>query len=123
MPTNYALIQALEKYHHFLGDGFTAPVPQLNGQQLNMSQIAMMIADRLVGLYRQDENGNIPAMRSETPFTNTEKPLYNFYEYFHAETGQGLGSSHQTGWTGLLANLVMRQYQRDIPVRGKEHKS
>jgi hypothetical protein len=118
MPTNYALIQALEKYHHFLGPGFTTRVPQRNDEQLNMQEIARMIADRLVGLYRQDENNNIPAMRSESPFTNSEELLYNFYEYFHAETGQGLGSAHQTGWTGLLANLVMRKYQRDIPVRG-----
>jgi len=122
MPTNYALIQALEKYHRFLGDGFTAPVPQLDGQQLNMRQIATMIAKRLVGLYRQDENGQIPAMRNDVPYTGSDKPLYNFYEYFHAETGQGLGSAHQTGWTGLLANLVMRQYQRDIPIRGTERK-
>ena len=123
MPTNYALIQALEKYHHFLGEGFTTPVPQLDGQQLNMREIAMLIADRLVGLYRQDDTNNIPAMRCDTPFTNSDPPLYNFYEYFHAETGQGLGSSHQTGWTGLLANLVMRQYQRDIPVSGKKDPS
>jgi hypothetical protein len=118
MPTNYALIQALEKYHHFLGDNFTAPVPQLDGQPLNMRQIAAMIAGQLVGLYRQDENGKIPAMRNDVPFTGSNEPLHNFYEYFHAETGRGLGSAHQTGWTGLLANLVMRQYQRDIPVRG-----
>ena len=123
MPTNYALIQALEKYHHFLGPGFTTHVPQRNDEQLNMQEIARMIADRLVGLYRQDENNNIPAMRSESPFTNSEELLYNFYEYFHAETGQGLGSAHQTGWTGLLANLVMRRYQRDIPVRGAEPES
>jgi hypothetical protein len=62
-------------------------------------------------------------MRCDSPFTNSDPPLYNFYEYFHAETGQGLGSSHQTGWTGLLANLVMRQYQRDIPVTGKKDPS
>ena len=123
MPTNYALIQALEKYHHFLGDGFTAPVPQLDGQQLNMREIAILITDRLVGLYRRDDTNNIPAMRNEAPFTNSHPPLYNFYEYFHAETGQGLGSSHQTGWTGLLANLVMRQYQHDIPVSGKKDHS
>jgi hypothetical protein len=123
MPTNYALIQALEKYHHFLGNGFTAPVPQLDGQQLNMRQIAALIARHLVGLYRQDEDSNIPAMRAAAPFTSNDKPLYNFYEYFHAETGQGLGSAHQTGWTGLLANLVMRQYQRDIPIRGMERKT
>jgi hypothetical protein len=118
MPTNYALIQALEKYHRFLGDGFTAPVPQLNGQALNMRQIATMIADRLVSLYRRDANGSIPAMRGDAPSTGSDEPLYNFYEYFHAENGKGLGAAHQTGWTGLLANLVMREYQRDIPVRG-----
>jgi len=123
MPTNYALIQALEKYHHFLGDEFTVAVPQLDGKQLNMRQLAAMIAKHLVALYRQDENGDIPAMRNASPFTNSEQPLYTFYEYFHAESGQGLGSSHQTGWTGLLANLVMRQYQRDIPVRGKTDKT
>ena len=123
MPTNYALIQALEKYHHFLGPSFTTRVPQRNNEQLNMQEIARMIADRLVGLYRKDENSNIPAMRGESPFTNSEELLYNFYEYFHAETGQGLGSAHQTGWTGLLANLVMRKYQRDIPVRGAEPES
>ena len=121
MPTNYALIQALEKYHRFLGDGFTAPVPQLNGQALNMRQIATMIADRLVSLYRRDANGSIPAMRGDAPFAGSDEPLYNFYEYFHAENGQGLGAAHQTGWTGLLANLVMREYQRDIPVRGTGH--
>jgi len=118
MPTNYALIQALEKYHRFLGDGFTVPVPQRNGQSLHMREIAAMIAGHLAGLYRQDENGNIPAMRNDAPFTGGKEPLYNFYEYFHAETGRGLGSAHQTGWTGLIANLVMRQYQRDIPIRG-----
>ena len=123
MPTNYALIQALEKYHQFMGDEFTTPVPQLDGQQLNMREIATMLSERLVRLYRQDGNDNIPAMRAEAPFTGSNKELYNFYEYFHAETGRGLGSAHQTGWTGLLANLGMRQYQRDIPIRAMGNKS
>ncbi len=122
MPTNYALIQALEKYHQFLGDGFTAPVPQLDGQALNMREIATMIADRLVDLYRSNDAGVIPAMRNAGPYARHDPRLYNFYEYFHAETGQGLGAAHQTGWTGLLANLVMRRYWRDIPVRGTEPK-
>lgn len=117
IPTNYALIQALEKYHQFLGDTFTTPVPQLDGQQLNMREITTLLADRLVSLYRQDDTQKIPAMHNQQPFTGRQQTLYNFYEYFHAETGQGLGSAHQTGWTGLLANLVMRQYQRDIPVK------
>lgn len=123
MPTNYSLIQALEKYHRFLGDGFTVPVPQLNGEVLNMRQIAVLIAKQLVELYRKDSNGKIPAMRNEAPYGTGDELLYNFYEYFHAETGRGLGAAHQTGWSGLLANLVMRQYQRDIPVRGTGHES
>ena len=123
MPTNYALIQALEKYHHFLGDNFTIDVAQQDSEQLTLREIARLIAERLVKLYCQDDNGNIPAMRADSPFTNNKESLYNFYEYFHAESGQGLGAAHQTGWTGLLANLVMRKYQRDIPVRGRYDKS
>ncbi len=118
IPTNYLLIQALEKYHQFLGDNFSAPVPQLDGQALNLRQIATLIADRLVGLYRRDEQGRIPAMPQDAPPYGDDPPLYNFHEYFHAETGQGLGAAHQTGWSALIANLVMRQYQRDIPVSG-----
>lgn len=118
LPTNYALIQALEKYHRFLGDGFTVPVPQLDGQPLHLREVATLISERLSALYRRDDDGRIPAMPDHPVFDGKGEPLYNFYEYFHAETGQGLGAAHQTGWTGLLANLVMRRYHRDIPVRG-----
>ena len=118
MPTNYALIQALEKYHRFLGDDFTVAVPCLNNQKLSLAQIANLIADRLVNLYRRDEHQQIPAMRNKLSGLDDsfeEQQLYTFYEYFHAETGQGLGAAHQTGWTGLIANLVMRKYRKDIP--------
>ncbi|MEW8332351.1 MAG: glucosidase [Candidatus Thiodiazotropha sp.] len=118
LPTNYALVQALEKFHRFLGDEFTYPVPCLDGQKLTLREIATLISERLVDLYRRDGQGNIPALRRDSPFQTDEswRHLNLFYEYFHAETGQGLGACHQTGWTGLLANLVMRRYRKDIPV-------
>lgn len=117
LPTNYSLIQALEKYYRYLGPNFTLSVPCLNDRELNLREIATLLADRLVALYRRDENNVIPAMQQDAPFQDDPnwKDLYLFYEYFHADTGQGLGAAHQTGWTALLANLVMRQYRWDIP--------
>jgi hypothetical protein len=118
IPTNYALVQALEKFHRFLGDDFKYESPNLPGQSYTLQDIATLISERLVDLYRRDPDGRIPALRRDSPFQSDEawSHLNLFYEYFHAETGQGLGAAHQTGWTGLLANLVMRRYRKDIPV-------
>jgi hypothetical protein len=118
IPTNYALIQAIEKFHRFLGDGFKYEVPALSDAPLTLRDIATLISERLVNLYRRDSDERVPALRRDSPFQTEEawRDLRLFYEYFHAETGQGLGAAHQTGWTGLLANLVMRRYRKDIPV-------
>jgi len=108
----------LEKFHRFLGDGYTVPVPCLDDRRLTLKEIATLIAERLVDLYRPGSNGEPrPALASQPPFHDDPhwQDLLLFYEYFHADTGQGLGAAHQTGWTGLLANLVMRQFRRDIP--------
>ncbi|MFO1372117.1 MAG: glucosidase [Candidatus Competibacteraceae bacterium] len=117
MPTNYSLIQALEKFHRFLGDDFTIAVPCLDHRELNLREIANLLAERLVNLYRRDNDGRIPAMKPDSPFQHDPhwRDFHLFYEYFHGDTGQGLGAAHQTGWTGLLANLVLRRYRRDIP--------
>jgi hypothetical protein len=116
MPTNYSLVQAIEKFHRFLGPNFTVSVPCMGGEHLNLKQIANLLSLRLVNLYHRDENGLIPALRRDSPFQTDEawSDLSFYYEYFHSETGQGLGASHQTGWTGLLANLVMRHYEKDV---------
>ncbi|MCG7946383.1 MAG: glucosidase, partial [Candidatus Thiodiazotropha taylori] len=118
IPTNYALIQAIEKFHRFLGDEFKYEVPALSDEPLTLRDIATLISERLVNLYRRDGDERVPALRRDSPFQTEEawRDLSLFYEYFHAETGQGLGAAHQTGWTGLLANLVMRRYRKDIPV-------
>jgi hypothetical protein len=117
MPTNFLLVQALEKYHRFLGEDYKVPVPCLEGRRLTLKEISTLISERLVDLYRRDQTGRIRAHPPGSPFQSDPywKNLYLFYEYFHGETGQGLGASHQTGWTGLIANLVMRRYRTDIP--------
>ena len=117
MPTNYSLIQALEKYHRYLGNDFKVKVPCLNNAELTLQDVAKLISERLVNLFRRNETGRIPAMPENSPFQYETywKDLLLFNEYFHGETGLGLGSMHQTGWTGLVANLVARHYREDVP--------
>ena len=75
-----------------------------------LSEVAQLLAERVVSLYRRDETGIAPAMQAQAQFRSDPhwRDLLLFYEYFHAETGQGLGACHQTGWTGLIANLLLR---------------
>ena len=117
LPVNYVLIQSIEKLHRFLGDEFTFAVPCLGGERLTLNGIANLIAERVANIYRRGADGVVPAMQSQPPFRTGPywRDLLLFYEYFHAETGQGLGASHQTGWTGLIANLVLRHYRKEIP--------
>lgn len=117
MPVNYTLVQSIEKFHRFLGDAYRVPVPCLGGRELTLKEIATLIADRLVSLYRPDGAGRRPVYCTQPNFHEDPhwRDLLLFYEYFHADTGQGLGAAHQTGWTGLLANLVMRRHRTDIP--------
>ncbi|MGA8158654.1 MAG: glucosidase [Rhodoplanes sp.] len=117
LPVNYMLIQSIEKFHRFLGDEFTVAVPCLDNRRLTLNGVANLLAERVANLYRRNGDGIVPAMQSQPPFRADPhwRDLLLFYEYFHAETGQGLGASHQTGWTGLIANLVLRHYRKDIP--------
>jgi hypothetical protein len=117
MPTNYVLVQAIERYYRFLGGSFKIQVPCLGNQEMNLNEISKLISDRLVSMFRRGANGRIPALPDNSPFQTDAawKDLLLFNEYFHGETGLGLGAMHQTGWTGLVANLVQRRYRSDIP--------
>jgi hypothetical protein len=116
LPTNYALILALEKFHRFLGDGFTVSAPGLGTKALTLNEVVACLARRMTQLYRPDGSGRLPAFAADSPwqFDPDWREHMLFFEYFHGDNGQGLGAAHQTGWTGLLANLVMRCHNYDI---------
>ncbi|MEO8159373.1 MAG: glucosidase [Betaproteobacteria bacterium] len=124
MPTNYMLVQAIEKYHRYLGDDFTIEVPCMQGARMNLKEIATLLSERLVNLFRRDTMGRVPAFAEDSPLQSDPhwRDLLLFNEYFHGETGQGLGASHQTGWTGLVANLVFRRYRTEIPAFWNEQR-
>ncbi len=110
MPINYSILQALTKFHRYLGTGFTVSAPSLGQGELNLRQVADAISERIIGLFRQDGSGRVPSIPHQEPFQGPGwQDLRLFHEYFHGETGQGLGAAHQTGWTGLVANLIKRR--------------
>jgi hypothetical protein len=108
MQINYLLIEALERYHHFYGDGFTMEFPTGSGRRLTLVQISRELSRRLVSLFLPNGGGRRPALGMEARFVSDPhwKDLLWFHEYFHGETGQGLGASHQTGWTALVTRLI-----------------
>jgi hypothetical protein len=86
--------------------------------EMNLREIATLISERLVNIFRRDKGTRlIPAFPVDSPyqFDPHWRELLQFYEYFHGNTGVGLGASHQTGWTGLVANLVTRKHRQEIP--------
>lgn len=93
-------------------------VPGLDNRELNLNEISILISERLSNIFRRNKEGLIPAFSQDSPFQNDPhwKDLRLFNEYFHGETGRGLGVAHQTGWIGLVANLISRHYRKDIPV-------
>jgi hypothetical protein len=117
MPTNYMLVQAIEKYHRYLGDSFTVTAPCLGGARINLKEVATLISERLVNIFRRGADNCVPAFPADSPLQCDPywRDLLIFNEYFHGESGQGLGAAHQTGWTGLVANLVFRRYRTEIP--------
>ncbi len=108
-PLNYLLIEALERYHHFYGDAFTMEFPTGSGHQLTLQAIADNLAQRLNQLFLPDpQTGQRPTHGADPRYASDPhwKDLVLFYEYFHGETGAGLGASHQTGWTALTTRLL-----------------
>lgn len=107
-PINYLLIDALKRYHAFYQDRFKVEFPTGSGRELNLLEVARQLEGRLVSLFKRGPDGQVAAMPDLCQKEPTE--LWNeellFHEYFHAETGKGLGASHQTGWTALVARCL-----------------
>ncbi|HEY3326687.1 MAG TPA: glucosidase [Novimethylophilus sp.] len=108
-PVNFLLIETLMKFQQFLGDNFKVEVPCMDNREMTLREVSCLLADRVAGVFRRDENGRIPAFAADSPYQSDPhwRDLLLFNEYYHGETGQGLGAAHQTGWTGLVANLLL----------------
>ena len=108
-PINFLLIETLRVYHRFLGDDFTVEFPTGDGDELTLAEVADELADRLIAIFRKGPDGRRPVLG--TYRLPQDDPAWHdlipFHEYFHGDTGAGLGASHQTGWTGLVANLII----------------
>jgi hypothetical protein len=107
-PVNYLLIESLEKYSHFYGDGLKVECPTGSGRFVVLADAAREISRRLASLFIPDRFGKRPCHGEDLRYATDEhfRDLVLFYEYFHGDTGRGVGASHQTGWTGLVAKLL-----------------
>jgi hypothetical protein len=108
-PMNFLLIEALQRLDHYYGDSFTLEFPTGSGQRVSLRQAARLLSRRLSSLFLPDKNGRTPVYGGNALFEDPQFRSYTlFYEYFHGDTGKGLGASHQTGWTGLVAKLLQQ---------------
>ena len=109
-PVNYLLIEALERYHHYYGDGLRVECPTGSGRMLNLQQVAADLRCRLARLFLPDAQGRRPSHGENRRYAEDPhwRDLVLFHEYFHGEIGRGLGASHQTGWTALAVQLLER---------------
>ncbi len=107
-PMNFLIIESLQKFHHYYGDDFKVECPTGSGKYVTILNVAEELTRRLTRLFLRDERGRRPADGDGGPFRADPKSpeLVLFYEYFDGDTGRGLGASHQTGWTGLVAKLL-----------------
>jgi hypothetical protein len=109
-PVNYLIIESLQKFHYYFGDEFKVECPTGSGQMMTLWEVAADISRRLSSLFLKDEDGRRPVHGASQKFQTDPhwRDLLLFYEYFHGEHGAGLGASHQTGWTGLVAKLLQQ---------------
>jgi hypothetical protein len=107
-PVNYLLIESLQKFHHYYGEDFKVECPTRSGKDCDLWQVAAEISRRLVRPFLRGDDGRRPVYGGTEIFQNDPhwRDLILFYEYFHGDDGAGLGASHQTGWTGLVAKLI-----------------
>jgi hypothetical protein len=107
-PVNYLIIEALQKFHHYYGDDFKVECPTGSGKFLTINKIADELARRLTRIFLRDANGRRPVLGYSEKMQNDPhfRDYVLFHEYFHGDSGRGVGASHQTGWTGLVAKLL-----------------
>jgi hypothetical protein len=112
MPLNYLVVSSLERYHRFFGDEVTIEYPTGSGRWLTLDAVAADLSDRLISLFLAGPDGRRPCFGQVARLQNDPawKDNIVFNEYFHGDNGAGLGASHQTGWTGVIADLIRRRH-------------
>ena len=121
MPLNYLTIEALQKFHHYYGDDFKIECPTGSGKWLNINEVAEELIHRLAKLFLKGADGRRPVLKYHPKLASDPhfKDYVLFHEYFHGDTGTGLGASHQTGWTGLIARGFRPRLTPDAPPKPK----
>lgn len=120
-PVNYLIIEALQQFHHYYGDDFKVESPTGSGQYLTLSAIADDLSQRLMRIFLRDASGRRAVFGGQEFFQHDPhwRDYVPFHEYFHGDNGAGIGASHQTGWTGLVAKLIQQQgEQRQVQGEG-----
>jgi len=109
-PANYLIIESLQKFHYYFGDDFRVECPTGSGRMLSLWEVASELSRRLSRLFLRDDEGRRPVFGGSLKFQRDPhwRDHLLFYEYFHGDNGTGLGASHQTGWTGLVAKLLQQ---------------
>jgi hypothetical protein len=109
-PVNFLLVESLQRFHYYLGDDFTVECPTGSGRFLNLSEVAAELSRRLARPFLRDSTGRRPVHGTDERFHSDPhwQDLVLFYEYFHGDDGRGVGASHQTGWTGIVAKLLQQ---------------
>ena len=111
-PLNYLLCNSLHTYHAFFGDDFTVEYPTGSGVHKNLGEVAADLRERLVSIFLRGADGRRPCYGWVDKLQNDPNWRDNIYfnEYFHGDNAAGLGASHQTGWTGLIADVIRRRH-------------
>jgi hypothetical protein len=110
-PVNYLIVESLQQFHHYYSDDFLVECPTHSGKKITLNEIADEISHRMIRIFLRDEHGRRAVFGSNEYFQTDPhwRDYIPFFEYFHADNGAGMGASHQTGWTGLVAKLIQQQ--------------
>jgi hypothetical protein len=117
-PLNYLLIESLQKFHYYLGDDYKIEFPTGSGELFTLWDISQKLSHRLIELFRKNPHDGVrPFFRHDNPLARDPHwaDLVLFHEYFNGDTGEGLGASHQTGWTALVAKLIQQTTEYESP--------
>jgi hypothetical protein len=113
-PVNFLLIESLQKFHHYLGEEFKVECPTGSGQLMTLWEVAAELSRRMTRIFLKGPDGRRPVHGGNRLYQEDPawQELVLFYEYFHGDNGRGVGASHQTGWTGVVAKLLQQSGER-----------